>query len=94
MSETPKGEDRAMELVTTLVTASMDANFKTMDRLYEDERERRQAWEVLVADTLGLLDRAWGGSAREYEQALIPLRNGIYGRSAELAALHPEHDPH
>lgn len=97
MSETPaemSDDAKALALMGTLVTASMDANFKTMDRLYEDERERRQAWEVLVSDTLIRLDTAWGGTVREYEQALRPLRNGIYGRSEELAARHPEHDTH
>ena len=81
----PYGE--AGGLVLDIVTASMNSNFETMDRLYEGERRRRQALEVLVDDVLGRLETAWGGTAREYEKAVRPLR---FGASDALADRHAE----
>lgn len=85
-----KQSPEAAGLVFDLITASMDASNRTMDTLYEREREHRQALEVLIDDVLDRLYDAHMGSAREYETAVKPLRDGIYGRMSELAARHRE----
>lgn len=82
----------AFSLMGEILTASAAANFRTMDRLYEGERERRQALEVLIEDVLERLDDAHMGSAREYEQAVRPLRFGVAGREEALAARHHEQE--
>lgn len=79
-----------VELITQIMGASAASNFRTMDTLFEREREARQALEMLIDEVLDRLDRAHMGSAREYETAVMPLREGVWGRMAELAAKHPE----
>lgn len=88
VTEIAERSPEAAGLVFQIVTASMDANHRTMDALYEQERELRQAYEVLFDDVLGRLDDAHMGSAREYERAIQPLRMGVYGRVSELADRH------
>lgn len=85
---------QAGELALRLMSASMHANFATMDRLYESERNRRQALEVHLDDALAAFERAHLGSARDYEEAVALLRRiPIAGREMdEMAARHPEND--
>jgi len=92
IGEIAKESPEAAGLAYDLITASMNATHRTMDTLLEREREHRQALEVLIDDVLDRLDHAHMGSAREYEQAVKPLRVGIYGRMSELAARHRENE--
>jgi hypothetical protein len=79
------------ELALSLISASMNANYETMDRLYETEVERRRALEVHIYLALDRFAAAWGGTVREYEAAVGALRNLPYGdRERELAAIHPD----
>lgn len=72
-------EGQGLTLAMQLVTASMDSNFRTMDALYEDERQRRMALEVLLDVFLDHADAAYMGTVRQYEEAIDILR--FKGRS-------------
>lgn len=80
----------AAGLVYQIITASMDANNHIIDQLYEAERRRRQALEVLIDDVLANLENAHMGSAREYERAVAPLWRGVIPGPEEdaMAARH------
>jgi hypothetical protein len=82
------------DLALRLLSASMGANFDTMDRLYESERNRRRALEVHLDNALAAFERAHLGSVREYEAAVALLRRiPVAGREMDdMAARHPEND--
>lgn len=91
VAEIARESPEAADLVHQLVTASMNANFETMDRLYEMERERRQALEVHIDNVLAAFGRVSGGSAREYEEVVNHLTHLPAGeRQQTLAAQHHE----
>ncbi len=78
---------RSTALIGDILTASARSVGETMDRLYENERRRRQMLEVLIDQTLDAAEQAFGGTVREYEACLDRLR---YGAKDALADLHDE----
>jgi hypothetical protein len=87
------GNAKVDTLIYDIVTTSMNANINTMDRLYEQEKERRQALEVLIEDVLDHADAIWGGTTRDYENMLNRLRRGVpFDKQDEFAARHREND--
>ncbi len=93
MIEIAQESPEAAGLIHQILTASSQSIQKTMDSLYEQEREHRQALEVLIDMVLESLEAAHMGSAREYEKAVAPLRRGVHGRISFLASHHREADP-
>lgn len=77
-------------MVLDILTASMSANAKTMDTLYESERERRQALEVHIDHALAMFEAACGGTVREYEACVKFLRR-IPSGSTEVTMAAAEH---
>jgi isopenicillin N synthase-like dioxygenase len=77
-------------LVGDILLASQRSISATTDRLYEFEKQRRMALEVLIAQFLDAAYGAFQGTTREYERAIDLLR---YPPSDNvLAAKHPEYE--
>jgi hypothetical protein len=102
MTTEPTERESGLELAMSLVTASMDANFRTMDTLHEGERKHRMALEVLIDVFLDHAAAAHMGTVREYEDAIDILRYKGNSRPGQglgfngsdwievLSKLHPE----
>lgn len=91
VTEVAKESPEAAGLIYGLITASMDANNRTMDTLYDRERERRMALEVRIEEFVDRAARSWGGSTREYETLIDTLRYPALD-DHEYAARHRENE--
>lgn len=78
-------------LVGDILTASARQLSATQDRLWEGERRRRMVLEVRVDLFLDAVDKVFGGTTRDYENAINLLRYPS-GNEDALLAMHPEND--
>lgn len=80
-------------LVGDLVGALLAETLATGDRLYEIERQRRQALEVHIDNVLRAFASCEGGTVAQYERVVDALARRPYGeREQILAAQHREND--
>lgn len=64
-------------LALQLLSASTTQNFNLVNSMYEQEKTRRQALEVLIDDVLRHGAKNFGGTTRDYEEVLDHLRFGL-----------------
>lgn len=81
LSEAAEG----LNLIGQLMTASMDANIRVIDNLYEQERNRRLALEVHIQQCLKYFDQIALGTVREYERGVSMLSKYYFSYDEETA---------